>query len=72
MLDHEIDSLKTEYESADMRYRRMKADALHSRNGVTHEAAREACQLMITACYALQRAKWGKVRLKMSIASEMR
>ena len=72
ILENNIDSLKSAYEEADMRFKRIKGDALHSRNGVTYADARESCQAMISACYELQRAKWGRVRMKMSIASEMR
>lgn len=66
------DQLKAEYEAADMRFKRLKNDNLHSRNGVTYDEARAACRVMISACYAFQRAKWGKIMLKMSVASEMR
>lgn len=69
---NDIAMYKTAYEEADMRFQRMKIDAMHSRNGVTHEHARESCRAMIDACYAFQRAKWGKVRMKLSVASELR
>lgn len=67
-----LDELRAAMEVADAAFQRQRTDSLHHRNGATYDTARAAAERYIAACYAFQRARWGRVAMKLTATSLLR
>ena len=64
--DANVDALHVALRAADHRWREAEL------NNVPHDTLRQMVQLYIDASYAFQRARWGRVTVRLSVAGVLR
>jgi len=68
----EIAALKAEQDRLDYEWKRLMIGFMSSVEDITYDTVKDACGAYIQASYKFQKAKWGKVQVRMSAASLMR
>lgn len=67
-----LDDLRARMERLDAAWRTKRDLRKMGANGITHDDVREAVAAYILASEEYQRARWGKVRLKLTVAGLLR